>query len=234
MSVQHIQRKVQQQALRIRPPAEPLQFWLNLIQDVPPEQELPDWHIPEPSSGGDPWAELLRAWDDVIAVLPPYAQRYVRLNRDRLLQRDLDASFERYELIRGALNVLREIARNKDTTGIRLNDSAGLITLRVNEKGEIEFELSPVFEALQGVEAARIRECQKRNCRRIFWAGRLDQPCCSTKCANARRVQNWRDRYQNVYKQNRLAKEQQPPKMAISRKSHVGASGKNELSKKGR
>ncbi len=58
------------------------------------------------------------------------------------------------------------------------------------DESVIHFTIDPFIEALKGVEARRIRECQK--CRRIFWAGRLDMTCCSTRCAKVLRTKNWR------------------------------------------
>jgi hypothetical protein len=212
MSIQHIPNQKKRQALRKRPAPEALRFWLDLIQDVPPEQDLPDWSNADwsdtkTSGSGDPEAELFRVWEAVISLLPPLAQRYVRFDRDSLVPQHLVESHERYELLRGALGALRAIARSKGASSIELTQPAGLIGLRVNEKGEVDFTPSLVCEALQGLPASRIRECQNSACRRIFWAGRLDQPCCSRECANARRVRKWRDKYQDVYKQNRIAKQ---------------------------
>jgi hypothetical protein len=213
---------------------EDLEFWLDLIQDIPPAQELLDWGSPETSGSGNLVVELLTAWDAVISKLPYRGQRYVRFDRDNLLQRDVVASHERYRLLKVALNALRMIARNKGTASITGTDFSGLIGLRINAKGGIEFELSPVYKALQGVEAGRIRECKNFNCRRIFWAGRLDQSCCNKKCANIRRVRKWRENYLEVYKQNRLEKEDQSPKAGPARKSPAGAPQRNRNPRKGR
>ena len=239
MPVQHIQGRAKRQALRTRPVPEALRSWLNLIQDIPPEQELPDWgnadwSDPKTSGSGDPEAELFRVWEAVISLLPPRAQRYVRFDRDNLVPQHLVESRDRYDFLGAALDTLRAIARRKGASTIKLTYPAGLIGLRVNEKREIDLAPSPVYEALQGVEADRIRECRNSACRRIFWAGRLDQPCCSKKCANARRVQKWRDKYQDVYKQNRLSRDQQPVGAVIARKSRSGAPRKNEIPKRGR
>jgi hypothetical protein len=203
-----------------------------MIQDLPPEQELPDWGTPETSGSGDPVAEMIGVWDAVVSILPSRAQRYVRFDRGSLVPQRLVESHERYELLRAALSVFRAIARRQGATSIKLADSAGLIGIRVNEKGEVGLVPSPVFEALQGVEADRIRECENVKCRRIFWAARSDQPCCSKKCANARRVQRWRDKYQDVYKQNRIAK--QKTHEAERERERRDTSRRDKLPRKGR
>ena len=211
MSIQHVQGL--SDALSItgqRQAPEALQFWLNLIQDISAEQELElpfdAWN--KQKSSGDLEADLIGAENKVISALPPLTQRYLRLDRDRLVKQDLWESNERYESLQAALSVFRAIARRKGALTIKLTNSAGLVGLRVDERGEVRLVPSQVFEAFQGVEADRIRECENLKCRRIFWAARSDQPCCSKKCANVRRVQRWRDKYQDVYKQNRIAKQQ--------------------------
>ena len=67
----------------------------------------------------------------------------------------------------------------------------------VNKEGRFQFSPDPIFQAMENVEVARIRECI---CGRFFWAARKDQPCCSKTCANRRRVNRWRERYAKTYK----------------------------------
>jgi hypothetical protein len=91
--------------------------------------------------------------------------------------------------------------------------------LHVNEEGRFVTTLDPLFIELEGVEASRVRECAV--CRHIFWAGRLDQKCCTTQCAKTLRTRRWRERYYHVgespttdgYKLRRLRKLQQKEKV---------------------
>ena len=53
-----------------------------------------------------------------------------------------------------------------------------------------------------GVEARRIRQCSE--CKRIFWAGRMDKFACTKKCVQRRRVRLWRERYPETYKLQRI------------------------------
>lgn len=76
------------------------------------------------------------------------------------------------------------------------------IELHLTDECEFEFELHYIFQALQGVQAYRIRNCPI--CRRIFWAGRIDQAACSKQCNQTRRARLWRKNYQEKYKAQRF------------------------------
>jgi hypothetical protein len=73
----------------------------------------------------------------------------------------------------------------------------------IDPDGRFRPKLAPIMEALDGVEVDRIRACLNKNCRRIFWAGRVakpgstknDQVCCSPECSHAARNQRLRARY---------------------------------------
>lgn len=64
-----------------------------------------------------------------------------------------------------------------------------LTNLAITSEGKLEVYPSPLMELLRGVEDIhRVRICQRAICRRIFWAGRSDASCCSTKCYQT----NWK------------------------------------------
>jgi hypothetical protein len=69
----------------------------------------------------------------------------------------------------------------------------------VNHK--IRFLESPLYKALDGVDIDRIRVCPI--CKKIYWAGRIDQPTCSKKCGALLRVRRWRVAYPDKYKSQR-------------------------------
>lgn len=66
-------------------------------------------------------------------------------------------------------------------------------SLRVDKDGTVKISFDPFAEAIEGVDATRIRECN--DCRRIFWATRKDQSCCSKDCANRYHVRRHREKY---------------------------------------
>lgn len=63
----------------------------------------------------------------------------------------------------------------------------------VDKEGIVRFTPPPVVRLLEGVEAARIKECPI--CFKIFWAGRKDMRCCTTRCANTFRMRKFRQQY---------------------------------------
>jgi hypothetical protein len=199
--------KEHQQALRTRPTPEGLKFWLDLICDIPVDCDLPDWEIPDVRRSRDPVGTLLRSFNTMISTrLSPAGQSWVRGARHVVVQKDFADAGERYRLLKAAHEMLRSIARRKTLPAIRLADTSEFLTLSVDGEGRIRFTCSSIVDALEGVEADRIRKCENPNCGRIYWAGRVDQPCCGKKCANARRVRTWRERYPEAYKQRRLSK----------------------------
>lgn len=52
----------------------------------------------------------------------------------------------------------------------------------------------PLKQFLEEVELDRIKRCAFEKCKKIFWAGRLDRPCCSDTCRNAYKQKRHRDR----------------------------------------
>lgn len=81
------------------------------------------------------------------------------------------------------------------------------LTAHLDERGQVRFDISPIVEALDGIEGARIRECPI--CGRFFWASRKDKPCCGAKCANSLRARRWRRDYKQRYKEARVKRAEQ-------------------------
>lgn len=83
-----------------------------------------------------------------------------------------------------------------------------LFTPVIDKQGFIRIGGHALIEALRDVEANRLRECA--DCKRIFWAKRIDQPCCdSNTCGNRRRVRRSRELQKEKaaeYKFNRIRK----------------------------
>jgi len=113
-----------------------------------------------------------------------------------------------YTLIRDSREKLRSIIKLKEKPKeISLFDSLlkGSTIIEINEQGLIEIQKDSFTEAVEGVEAARIRECEA--CSRIFWAGRIDQRGCSLRCNDILRKRRYRARYKQ-----RLQSAKPPPK----------------------
>lgn len=62
----------------------------------------------------------------------------------------------------------------------------------IDEEGKVRFKKDWFGEAIEGVEAERVRECAI--CDVVFWAGRIDQWCCNPRCASLLRKKRKRER----------------------------------------
>jgi hypothetical protein len=186
-----------------------------MVEDIAWDRELHEWNSPDVSGCHTVEgirAKFLRSYDPLISVLPPAAARYVRAREIRDTSQRLLAVGDRYEMLRAVLEILRATARLPKGKAATIEAPSYIrlsgILLRVDPDG-ISPEFADSLDALRRVETDRIRECQNLACRRLYWAGRTDQPCCSKRCANARRVQLWRAEYAT---QHKLARVQKPPK----------------------
>jgi hypothetical protein len=78
------------------------------------------------------------------------------------------------------------------------------ISIIVDKEGKLSVESASLLRDCIGVEARRVRMCPI--CRRIFWAGRIDQPACSKKCGTNYRQKKWRINYKEKYLQQRCSR----------------------------
>lgn len=62
----------------------------------------------------------------------------------------------------------------------------------INAQGVLELTRDHFAEAVEGIEARRIKECAI--CERIFFAFRKDQKCCMKGCSNTYRVRKFREK----------------------------------------
>src|SRR5262249_30341087 len=116
----------------------------------------------------------------------------------------LDEFTVRYESLIDMRDVLGRIADRRPTSGLDLRNTQGLVRLTTNDQGLIDLVKTWLADALEGVEADRIRRCPI--CGKIYWAGRKDQPACKKSCVQALRVRRWREKYQTRYKGQRIRK----------------------------
>lgn len=108
-----------------------------------------------------------------------------------------------YIRLRDGRNWLRQAALiGEQSRTIKIRYLMPMLTAQTNDRGELEFNVDPLVEALKGVEASKIRICPI--CKAIFWASRKDKPCCSNRCGKIRRTRRWREKYPNRYKLRRL------------------------------
>ena len=77
---------------------------------------------------------------------------------------------------------------SKQSTSISPIDIPVQVNIAVNSEAKVMILLTEELENLgfivTGLDASRVRTCQRTGCGRIFWAGRLTANCCSKKCNN--------------------------------------------------
>jgi hypothetical protein len=74
-------------------------------------------------------------------------------------------------------------------------------TYTVDEQGHFSPIKNRFTDALldEDLDLTRIRACD--NCKKFFWAGRIDQKCCTRQCNHARHSKKTREKYRQGYYQ---------------------------------
>lgn len=113
-----------------------------------------------------------------------------------------------YSFVRESREKLKRLSRmtpNRGSLSAHIADMMNPIktsgTISLSKDGRIKISNDRFAKAVEDVEAARLRSCGE--CKRIFWAGRITQTCCSKPCGNRMRVRRWRETYQTNYKLRR-------------------------------
>jgi hypothetical protein len=70
-------------------------------------------------------------------------------------------------------------------------DARAYISISTDRR--VKVEKSSFARAIEGAEIDYLRYCE--TCRKIFYAGRKNQQCCSVKCAKAQRQKRWRQSF---------------------------------------
>jgi hypothetical protein len=231
MSIKQIQQnkaKSKQKVSRIRPIPEALRKAIERANSLPRKQKVPtvadivraqnkiserdlQKAIEDRENGRELLKEsqanwLLEAHQIVIQRLPEILQEFI----GPVTQDTIDEAFQRLYFLSQTIELVRHIAESNSAT-----DRSPLLyavpfdmILKTDSKGYITYSLSPspLLEALEGIEAFRIRECPV--CNKIYWAGRKNKPGCSPQCGGIIRTRKWRERWEEKYKQQRIAKAQ--------------------------
>jgi hypothetical protein len=98
-------------------------------------------------------------------------------------------------------NLMREAneVSNEETIYFHEPVDAGAY-LEITKERTVRVRMSPFAQAIEGAEIDYLRYCEM--CRKIFYAGRKNQHCCSVKCAKAQRQKRWRQRYKEGHYQS--------------------------------
>jgi hypothetical protein len=209
-SIQSVQAKRNRQALRIRPCPARLGKLIEVANIVPPAVEIPGSDLVAGAMAANFTPDQPEVTFGVLkgflkSAFPPqkFRQLYQALGAIRV-----DRSVEIYECYRFVSNARLLLIAIANSQGSRIEIPNQVVeftaSLILNEDGRIQLQASPLSEPVVGVESRRIRQCTE--CKRIFWAGRLDKFACTKKCTQRRRVRLWRERYAEVYKLQRVGK----------------------------
>jgi len=135
-----------------------------------------------------------------------------------------NAALAKYNLLRDGRDWLRAIAkrfRDPSTNRAKLFSLPPLqksrVTVRTDGGAILHFAPHPLLQALEGVDASRIRRCPI--CGKIYWAGRSDTGACKKRCKGTLRTRKWRGQYQERYKPRRIAKKEQTETQRLSKSS---------------
>jgi hypothetical protein len=77
---------------------------------------------------------------------------------------------------------------------LRATQALPAISMRTVSGRTVLEPAEPLNAFLNEVELVRIKRCAYEKCKKLFWAGRVDKPCCSRSCGNAYKQQRHRDR----------------------------------------
>jgi hypothetical protein len=200
--IQQMSNSGEQQASRAKPVPATLAEYIDLANILPRPEDLPG------AINGDIHDYYWRDEGHTEALVARY-------EKFRLYMKDVDLAAElpvqavqRCKALGEIRSVLRNIARmDKDKmatqnilTGSNLEDA---VTVLADPDGKCRVQHHPLLRALEGVELNRIRECPI--CGQIYWAGRIDKPCCTDRCARIRRTRKWREGYSDKYKLQRVS-----------------------------
>lgn len=134
-------------------------------------------------------------YDDIGFLTPFFVEEYSSTLFDSTV--NAIKRFEDFAQLRKNLLRLIRFIKSLDLQGradsVRMDVPLPLLlTPVIDKKGIIRVGGNVLIEALRDVEANRLRECA--DCKGIFWAKRIDQPCCDPKtCGNRHRVRRSRD-----------------------------------------
>ena len=207
----------QQASHRRRPVPALLEPYIDLANVLPAPERLPEaedrYKFPGIQSLKDR-LPILESWQSDHAYIQSLMDQFPRF-REYMAGADLqvetfsDEVYFRCRRLMEVRSLLYTIARwpKARPSSMRLTVGGSIdnpVSLFTDLRGNFRVEPNPLIQAMDGVEADRIREC--RICGQIFWAGRTDQACCKRRCAKVLRTRRWREGYPAKYKPQRIKK----------------------------
>jgi hypothetical protein len=160
--------------------------------------------LPELGRPPDPDSEAANLWwEQRIAELDPRLRNYMDAVSPGI--------GPAYPELQEAIKVLRQVAAHRGDLKPGMELAQFQVRTSVRSDGQMVQIRNDLLDycIFQSKPADRIRLC---DCGNVFWAKRKDQPCCGAKCANARRVKIWREKYPEYKHQRYRRAEEQRPK----------------------
>jgi predicted nucleic acid-binding Zn ribbon protein len=202
-----------QQASRLRPVPDELGSLIKLVRILPPGVPLISFEDAllfvesesKEAAGIEKASKALNICLDGLGeedgVAPRFREYVLELPDACYLDKisALQSAIDRYVSFREARLKLCGVAHINRLRPKRLKEferfleslGAGTRT-EIDELGKVRFKKDWFGEAIEGVEAERVRECPI--CGVVFWAGRIDQWCCNSRCASMLRKKKKRER----------------------------------------
>ncbi|MBA3242388.1 MAG: hypothetical protein H0T60_14250 [Acidobacteria bacterium] len=186
-----VKAKNNEQALKKlrRAPAK-LEILLDLANLIPPEREPIDFsrELAAVKDYSQWWDVAEKALEPCLEGLPAL-RKYIYGGASEMSRTEaIEEAVQRYIYLHEIIKLLRSIVRLSKMypqSGFSISITRPL-NIQIDAQGTINVGKDFIAEALDEVEAERIRECEI--CNRIFWAGRITIKCCSLKHANLYRV----------------------------------------------
>jgi hypothetical protein len=100
--------------------------------------------------------------------------------------------YENFRIMREKVSLFAKISQLEAYKRQRMKPVLQFLNLDIDEKGMVHAREDWFTKAVDGIEAARIRECQY--CGKVFWAGRTKVQGCSPRCLDCLRKRNKRIR----------------------------------------
>lgn len=129
-----------------------------------------------------------------IVVFPPAVCEFI-VNNYVAIKNDIDNFIEFVKMLHEVRTGIRD-KHNQKSFSVR-----AIVFIGENNRVNVESR-SPIFDAIEGIDADRLRICQI--CGHIFWASRKNSQGCSKLCVNALYQRNLRARNkENINRQRR-------------------------------
>jgi hypothetical protein len=139
-----------------------------------------------------------------------------------------DSALNRYDFFRSEQLFIGELikAATNRYEGEPSPTKAGILARWfIDEEDRFQVEFPRLVKAFSDdqVMISRIRLCANKNCDLVFWAGRVDQLCCTPECNHARHSQLTRERRAQGYYQGARLTEKEKLQLAVQKRERSSA-----------